>query len=82
MTPVAMISEKRPWSFTLYGDDIVPRTIQISREDYEAVKSFMATNEKISAIKHLRATSLINGDKTLGGPGLKEAKDFVEQHTW
>jgi predicted RNA-binding protein YlqC (UPF0109 family) len=56
--------------------------LHISPADYEKVRSLVKSGEKIQAIKHLRMTSLINGNKDIGSPGLKECKDFVENHDW
>jgi hypothetical protein len=57
-------------------------SIHISPANYEQARIYMKAGQKISAIKHIRQTSLINGNKEFGGPGLKEAKDFVEANDW
>ena len=63
----------------------VPHTtynIHIKPEDYQIIKDLSREGKVLQAIKHLRCSGLINGDKDSGGLGLKEAKDFVDNHPW
>jgi hypothetical protein len=57
---------------------ITGNTVHISSQNYDIVKTLLYAEKKIQAIKHLRANSLVDGDPSKGGPGLKEAKDIVE----
>jgi ribosomal protein L7/L12 len=56
-------------------------------EDYKIIRDFMRSSQKIAALKHLRQTGkrTIPDNSYPTNPymiGLKEAKDFCEQHYW
>jgi hypothetical protein len=56
--------------------------LHIMPGNYYAAKKLYLAGRKIEAIITIRSFSLLNGDKLLGCPGLKETKDFVEGHSW
>jgi len=85
-TELIQLEAKNTFTFSL---PFTGKNFSILLTDYEIIKSFVKQSQKINAIKHLRQTGkyITPIAEPYAGYdpykiGLKEAKDFVEDHNW